>query len=215
MVAVDHPTITAAVLDLAQRNIPVFTLLSDSATGVRRGYLGVNNRKAGRTAGWIIHKASRRAGRIAVFVGNYRFLGHELRELGLRTYFREHAPEFSVLDSFVNLEERKIAYEATLDCLRRYPDLVGIYVAGGGMEGVIAALRDEPPPEMIQVVVNENTPDTRSALTDGVVTMVLATPLDKLVRELIPLMVRAISEGSKDISSQTFLSFDILVSENL
>ena len=43
----------------------------------------------------------------------------------------------------VNLETRHITHEATLDLLQRYPDLVGFYVAGGGMEGAIAALREE------------------------------------------------------------------------
>ena len=81
-------------------------------------------------------------GKLAVFVGGYRWHGHELRETGFRSYLREYAPDFSVLDTMVNLETRQLTYEATLNLLDRNPDLRGLYCAGGGMEGAIAALRE-------------------------------------------------------------------------
>jgi LacI family transcriptional regulator len=56
MVAVDHPNITAAVGELRGKGTPVFSLLSDFATGVRSGYVGIDNRKVGRTAAWTIAK---------------------------------------------------------------------------------------------------------------------------------------------------------------
>ena len=65
-----------------------------------------------------------------------------LRETGFQGYLRQHAPAFTLLDSMVNLDTRQVTYEATLDLLSRRPDLRGIYVAGGGMEGAIAALRE-------------------------------------------------------------------------
>ncbi|MGH6861661.1 MAG: LacI family DNA-binding transcriptional regulator, partial [Phyllobacterium sp.] len=141
VVAPDHPSMTAAVEELKARNIPVFSLLSDFAAGVREGYVGVNNRKTGRTAAWMIAKAARKPGKVALFVGSHRFHGHELREIGFRAFFRENAPEFTVLDTMVNLETRQITQEAMFELLHRHPDLAGCYVAGGGMEGAIAALR--------------------------------------------------------------------------
>ncbi len=41
---------------------------------------------------------------MAIFVGSHRFHGHELREIGLRSYFRENAPDFTVMETLVNLE---------------------------------------------------------------------------------------------------------------
>jgi LacI family transcriptional regulator len=72
---------------------------------------------------------------VAVFVGGYRWHGHELREAGFRSWFREFAPQFQLLDTLVNLETRQLTYEATLDLLNRQRELKGMYVAGGGMEG--------------------------------------------------------------------------------
>lgn len=215
MVAPDHPMLTAAVQELRDKAIPVFSLLSDFAPGVREGYLGLDNRKAGRTAAWVIANTATKPGKVAVFVGSHRFHGHELREIGFRTYFREHAPDFQILDTLINLETRQITHEATLDLLQRHPDLVGLYVAGGGMEGAIAALREENTAGQIIAVCNELTPETRAALADGVMTAVIATPLTRLTAELIGLMARAIETGAADTPGQTFLPFEFFVSENL
>ena len=80
----------------------------------------------------------------------------------------------------VNLEDHRIAHEATLDLLQRFPDLAGFYVAGGGMEGAIAALREENMAGRLVVVCNELTPESRAALADNIVTAVIATPLARL-----------------------------------
>ena len=45
-----------------------------------------------------------------------------------------------MLGGLLNLEERQVTYETTHAILEKHPDLAGIYCAGGGMEGAIAAL---------------------------------------------------------------------------
>ena len=215
LVGPDYPAVTAVVEELKQRGIPVFSLLSDLATGVREGYVGLNNRKAGRTAAWMIAKAARKPGKVAVFVGSHRFHGHELREIGFRSYFRENAPEFEVLDTLVNLETAEITHEATLNLVQRHPDLVGFYVCGGGMEGAISALAEEKLAGKLLVVVNELTPESRAALAEDLVTMAIATPVAQLARELIGLMIGAVDRGVAGVPGQTFLPFDIFTPENI
>ena len=148
-----------------------------------------------------------------MFVGSHRFHGHEIREIGFRSYFREYAPDFELVETMVNLEDHRIAHEATLDLLQRFPDLAGFYVAGGGMEGAIAALRDESMAGRLVVVCNELTPESRAALADNTVTAVIATPIARLSSELVAQMAQAIE--SAGTPGQTFLPFDLFVSENI
>ncbi|WP_457580239.1 LacI family DNA-binding transcriptional regulator [Ensifer canadensis] len=215
LVAPDYPAVTAVVEELKERGIPVFSLLSDFAAGVREGYIGLNNHKVGRTAAWMIAKAAKRPGKVAAFVGSHRFLGHELREIGFRSYFREHAPDFEVLDTMVNLDTAEITHEATLNLLQRHPDLTGFYVCGGGMEGAISAIREEKLEGKLIAVVNELTPESRSALSDDVVTLAISTPTAALARETINLMVQAINKGPTGAPGQTFLPFDLYTPENI
>lgn len=215
MVSPDYPAITTAVEDLKARGIPVYALLSDFASGVREGYIGLNNRKVGRTAAWTIAKTAKSPGKLAVFVGSHRFNGHELREIGFRSYFRECAPDFEVLETMTNMDSEEFTHEAVVDLLHKHDDLRGIYVAGGGMEGLISALREEKASGRLVAVVNELTPISRSALADDIATLAVHTPLQNLCRELVRLMVAAIENGPADVPGQTFLPFEMYVPENI
>ena len=226
--ALDHPLVTAAVERLAAAGIPVFALLSDFAQSARVAYIGLNNLRIGRVAGWMIAATAPRPGKVAIYVGGHRWHGHELRETGFRSYLRESASSrFEVLDTLINLETRQLTHETTLDLLDRHPDTVGIYVAGGGMEGAIAALREVRAPGEVALVVNELTRESRAGLSEGYVTMVDATPLAALASEVLELTHTALGASEVRVGdagesvepvrlpSQRFLEPSIYLPESL
>ncbi|WP_210527857.1 LacI family DNA-binding transcriptional regulator [Rubellimicrobium arenae] len=213
--AVTHPSVTDAVTALKAEGVPTFALLNDFAQGIRQNYLGLNNLKVGRIAASVIGMAAHRPGKVAVFVGGYRWHGHELREAGFRGWFREYAPQFQILDTLVNLETRQLTYEAMLDLLDRHPELRGVYVAGGGMEGAIAAMREARKPGDVCLVVNEVTPESRAALVDGYLTMVIATPLAQLCDDLVRLMADAARSGPSEVAGQHFLRPELVLPESV
>ena len=217
LVAPDHPAVGAAVRRVAEAGKPVHALLTPLTEGGSVGYVGIDNRRAGRMAAWLIARTARAPGPVGLIVGSHRYLGHEMREIGFRSYFREHAPEFRVLDALVNLEEPRISHEATLELFKRHPDLAGLCVAGGGMEGVLDALRQEGRTGALPVVVNELTDDTRRALIDDVVTMVIATPIEALAARAVEAMVDAMPTGGAGArgGEQAYLPFAIATSENV
>ena len=214
-VATDCLQVTTAVTEARDRGVATFSLLSDFAQDVRAGYFGANNLKVGRSAAWMIANTAKKAGKVGLFVGGSRWHGHELRETGFRSYFREHAPQFQVIESVTNLETRKLTYEATLELLAKNPDLVGLYSAGGGMEGSLIALREELPNVQMSVVVNEIMPDTVSGMAEGLVTAVLATPLDDLCRKLIYFMGKTVIDKNFEAPSQTFFPMRLHIPESL
>lgn len=212
--SVDHHDLTDAVAALRGNGIPTFSLLSDFAQGVRESYVGLNNIKVGRIAAWLVSRTAK-PGKVAIFVGGHRWHGHALRETGYRSYFRELAPQFQILDTLVNLETRQVTYEATLDLLARHPDLRGFYVAGGGMEGAIEAIREVSKPDALSIVVNELTDESRAALQDRFVTMVKATPLADLCQDLVSMMTQSVGSTRSRRPSQHFLSPDLYIQESL
>jgi LacI family transcriptional regulator len=120
-----------------------------------------------------------------------------------------------VLDTLINLETRQLTYEATLDLLSRHKDLRGIYCAGGGMEGAIAALREARAPGEVALVVNELTPESRAALISRYVTMAIATPLPRLCTDLIVLAGEAVAKGMTSVQGQHFLPPDLYLPESV
>ena len=211
----DHHDVTNAVSVLRGRGIPTFSLLSDFAQGEREGYFGTNNMKVGRTAAWLISKLAERQGKIALFVGGHRYHCHALREAGFRAYIRECAPRFEVLDAVVNLETRQLTHEALLGVMARHPDLVGVYCAGGGMEGAIAALREAGVGERIACLVHELTPESRQALLERYISGVFQTPLKELCADLMATVVHTIEQGMAENPGQRFVAPYLLTPESI
>ena len=83
-------------------------------------------------------------GKVGIIVGSHRFLCQEIAEISFRAYLRENAPGFAPLEPLLNLEDPRIAYVATQNMIATHRDLVGLYICGGGTEGVIAARATRP-----------------------------------------------------------------------
>ena len=110
VVAVDHPLVNEAVEWAAAQGKPVFTLLTDLTAPSRAGCLGADTRRAGRTAGWAISRLAPQPGKIGILIGSHRYLSQEIAEIGFRSYVREYAPQFQLLEPLVNLDDQHIAY---------------------------------------------------------------------------------------------------------
>lgn len=216
IVAVDHPLVIEAVETLASRGKPVFTLLSELTTPGVAGHVGVDNRKAGRTAAWAISRLARRPGKIGILLGSHRYLNQETAEISFRSYMRESAPDFRLLEPIVNLDDDRIAYEAVTHMIASNHDLVGIYMSGGGMPGLVQALRDEKAGDRIVAVCNELIPATRAALIDGTVDMALGTPLSALAEKVVAAMSSSVIPGrGEGARSPVLLPAEIFIRENV
>lgn len=213
VVSPDHPEVAEAVAELTRRGVPVITLLSDLAAAARTCHIGIDGRRAGRTAAWVIHQGARSPGRVGVIVGSRRFQGHELREIGFRSYFRELAPALRVLDGVVNSESDAATEEAVVQLAEAWPDLAGIYLTGGGVAGGVAGLRRLDPARRPAMVVPALPPLARQALSERLLTAAVCEPLDRLCERFTELVVLAL-EGER-LPNHVILPMDLVTPENL
>lgn len=193
VVAVDHPRVREAVGQLRETGIAVVALLSELSSTAGTGYAGLDNRLTGRTAGWFISRLARQPGPAVVMLSSQRFQCQELCELSFRSYLVEHSSEWELLASRMTLEDDEFAYGNTLDLLTAEPDLAGLYVAGGGIAGVLRALRSfQAQQQRLPVVVcHDLTPLTREALKTGLVQAVLSHPVVVLAEQAVDALVEA------------------------
>jgi LacI family transcriptional regulator len=215
IVAADHPNVTQAIDQLRAKGVPTFALISDLTARTRAGFIGLDNRKVGRTAAWVVARFCRTPGKVGIVVGSHRYLCQELCEISFRAYFREHAPAFRLLEPLISLEDMGLAHEATLDLLRRNPDLVGLYVAGGGIVGVVEALREGSSSRGIVTVCHDLTEHTRAALIDGIVDLVISHPLPALAERAVAAMALTLDGGPTHGPTEVLLPFDIAIAENV
>jgi LacI family transcriptional regulator len=217
LVSFEHPLVIEAIEQVREQGVPVVSLLTELPTRQPGAYVGTDNHEVGRTAGWLIAHGSHPAGgSVAVMLGGHRFLGHEQREAGVRSFFEEKAPQFRVLPPIVTLDNGAITEEATLDLLARHSDLRGIYVAGGGVEGVISALAATPQRPPMCVILQEPTVESRQAMRKGLVTLVIDSQPRLIAKELIELMVQL--PGAEQIDLQrhrVLVPLQIVTPENI
>ena len=216
VVAVDHPRISEQVALLRADGVPTFALLSDLSAPERGGYIGLDARKAGRTAAWAITRLARRPSPVAIVVGSHRYLDHDTREISMRSYLRELAPGFRLLEPVIDLEQPEVAYDAALTLLGRYPDLAGLYVtSGSSIDGVIRAMAELGRGSDVVLVANELTPSTQSALIDGIVDLIIATPTRALAEKAVHVMLDAALRPAAFTASQLVLPFELYGPENI
>ena len=213
LVAADHPLIAESIQSVSAQGVPVFALVSDLPDAALAGYVGIDHRKVGRSAAWALSRLCRTPGPVGLILGSHRYLCQEQCEVSFRSYLREFAPDFPVLETLVSLENTEVAQQATLELLHRHPGLVGIYVAGGGIEGVVQALQETRRPGLV-TVCHDLTEVTQAALNDGRVTMVLSHPRDWIATRLVQDMIDALDAQAPPGRIQTLLPFTTYTTAN-
>ena len=186
-----HPLLLQTVEEVQARGIHVFAFITQLSTTGHVHYIGLDNWKVGRTAAWVIAGLCRGPGKIGILTGSHRYRNQEMKETGFRSYFRENAPEFQLLEPVATYESTPVSHEVTEKLLRDHPDLAALYITGGDIGGTIAALRDCGRAQQMVIVGDELMAVTRAALLDGILTLVISHPLDRMARDLVHGMISA------------------------
>lgn len=215
VVAADHPQVSQAIDQISTAGTPVFALISDLTADSRAGYVGLDQRKVGRMAAWAISRFSRAPGKVALIVGSHRYLCQEQNEISFRSYLREYAPEFQVLETLISLDDIHLAQESILELLKQHPDLAGLYVAGGGIEGVIQGLNEGEAPAGLVTICHDLTEVTRQALIEGRVDMVISHPQEWMASRLLDVMGEAIRTKGNRGAVQSVLPFTTYTAANV
>ncbi len=175
VVALDHPTVREAIRALSESGARVVTVASDVLHVPREAYVGIDNRQAGRLAGFVLGRfvAARGRGKVALFAGSLSYRGHEEREMGFRHVLAEDFPELDIVELREVRDDRARAYAEASQLLDRHPDLAGIYNIGAGNDGVARALKERDRAGRTVFVGHEATPDNRALLLDGTIDAVI------------------------------------------
>ncbi len=218
LVAAEHPLVTRAIEQLRAQGVPSFALISSLTAENGIGYFGLDAWKVGRTAAWAFAKLCHKPGKIGILIGSHRFRCQEMNEIGFRSYFREHASDFHLLEPMSSVENKHVAAELVTELLEKEPELAGLYVAGGGITGAMAALRDMGRSQDVTVVGYELMDETKIGLLDGTLNLIISHPLQRLAEMSVQAMLTATVEGvdrSKEALPSVKLPFEIYTPENL
>lgn len=213
-ICMDHPRINLAVAELARKGVPVIAMVSALSTTTCAAFIGSNDWQLGRTAGWFMRLLCPPEGKLAIIVGSERYLCQQVHETSFRSFIRANAPGLQIVETLLTQESDGGAAQAMVPLLREgQPDLAGIMVAGGGLEGVIDAIAQSSRPRPV-LIGTELTDHIRSHLTTGGLDVVLSHPVTEIARQVVPMLIDLANGERSSPVAQQIIPFDILISEN-
>jgi LacI family transcriptional regulator len=192
LIGLDHPVVREAIRSLAGSGVPVMTLVSDISHVPRVGYVGIDNRAAGRLAGYLLGRFMKaETGKVALFAGSLSYRGHEEREMGFRHMLREEYPGLSIVELREIRDDTERAYSEAVALLARYPDLAGIYNIGAGNRGISRALQEAGREKSVVFIGHELTEHTRRFLISGTMDAAIDQNPRVEAREAVDRLARA------------------------
>jgi len=193
LVGLDHPRVREAIAAVQAGGVPVSTLVSDIPASGRVGYVGIDNRAAGRLAGLLVGRflGGGQGREVAVFAGSLAYRGHEEREMGFRALLGEEFPQLRMSRIVEVSDDRELAYEAASELLRGRPP-VAIYNIGAGNQGIARALQEAGLDQRVVFIGHELTDSSRRLLLDRVMDAVIDQNPRVEAREIVKLLVSAV-----------------------
>ncbi|MET2831485.1 LacI family DNA-binding transcriptional regulator [Mesorhizobium shangrilense] len=194
VIALDHPTVREAIRSLSADDIKVVTIASDILHVPRVAYIGIDNRAAGRLAGYLLNRfiSADRPGKVALLAGSLSYRGHEEREMGFRHVLTEEAPNLQIVEMREMLDDREKAYSEASALLERHPDLAAIYNVGAGNTGIARALKERGRAQSTIFLGHEVTDGTKDLLLDGTLDAVIDQNPRVEAREALNILTHAV-----------------------
>ncbi|MCP4385093.1 MAG: LacI family transcriptional regulator [Hyphomicrobiales bacterium] len=196
VIALDHPAVREAIRHLTSGDVKVVTLVSDILHVPRSAYVGIDNRAAGRLAGYLLGRflGTGENQKIALFAGSLSYRGHEEREMGFRHILSEEFPDLEIVALREMRDDREKAFAEAEGLLDRHADLAGIYNIGAGSQGIARAMKERGKGSGIVFVGHELTAHNKTFLLDGTLDAVIDQNPRVEARESINILMNAVRD---------------------
>lgn len=194
VIALDHPAVREAIRALSANDIKVVTLATDVLHVPRVAYVGIDNRQAGRLAGYMVGRLLGTGVRrkVAMFAGSLSYRGHQEREMGFRHIVAEEFPNLEIVELRESLDDLERAYREASALLDRHVDLAGIYNIGAGNQGVARALREHDLAKSVTFIGHELTEGTKRLLLNGTMDAIIDQNPRVEAREALNILTHAV-----------------------
>lgn len=212
---INEPEVAAALDALAEEGKAVITLNTDIEGTRRLCYIGPDYLRSGRAACGMMGLLLGGKGRIGVFTGSVRILGHNQRVAGVREVIRERFPEMTVEDIDETGDDDAVAYRAAQRMLRENPGLDGMVLLAAGSAGVCRAVLELPAGERPRIVAMDSVPSTVEMLKIGVIQATVCQQPFTQGYQAVQQAFRFLVQGEQPREERIFMETEIRIRETV
>ncbi|WP_017346352.1 LacI family DNA-binding transcriptional regulator [Pantoea sp. A4] len=213
LVALDDPIIGLSIKTAADSGVKIFTLFSPLADYGQVAHLGLDDRKAGRSAAWIAYKLLKEGDNVAIFQGHNRFLCQEVCEISFRSYFREKNVNINILGPVLTHEKIELARKETLSLVNKNAKVDLVYAPCGGVVGIIDALKENENKKNTFLICHGPFPGWQAMLINDAVDVIIYHDIHGLIENI----TKVINTDFQTAASPLFMpvNFEIKMRENI
>lgn len=211
--APDVPVVHSALeqVQVQGQGLPVVQVMNRILPGAE--YVGIDNMAAGRTAGLMLARLGAVQGSVLAVCHSPLYRVHRDRVRGFSDYLAEHPRAGLAFRRVVfGGDDRNRNTALIAEALRDWPDLAGVYNAGGGNSGVLRAL--EAAGREVFFVGHELTATTSAALQKGRAQVILDQLPEAQARRAVDLMLRRLELTGEEVDNPP-IRFSTITRENL
>lgn len=208
--APDHPLVRNALKKAIDEGLPVVQMVSRIVP--EADLVSIDNYAAGRMAGLMMARLGQVKGAVAAICHSQVYQVHRDRVRGFSDYLAEHGDGLDFRFVIFGNDNRTDSFERVDQALRRWPDLVGVYNAGGANTAVVDVLRRTE--RDVFFVGHELTDVTRAGMIDGTVDVVFDQIPEAQARRAVDLMLSRLDVISDQIENPP-IRFTTVTVENL
>jgi LacI family transcriptional regulator len=210
IVSPDHPDVSAALQAAEKGGLPVVQIVTKPNKSIE--FVGIDNFAAGAMAAMMVARLGAVKRTVIALCHSQVYVVHRDRLRGFLDYLARHSRS-DLGFAFVGFarDSRDEGAQWISDALRRWPDLAGVYNAGGGNSGILDALSRLRPD--VFFVGHELTETSRAALKTGVADVILDQIPEAQARWALDLLLARIGLLEEEVENPP-IQFNTITSVN-
>ena len=206
--ALDHPLVHEAVNKLRSEGMMLTSIVSDMSGHGELGFVGMDNRAAGRTAALLMGNYC--SGSVAVVWSGQLSRAHEERESGFRALMRSEFPEIRVTDVSSGNDKPDEKFRLIKKLLEEDATVSGIYCVGAGPTAIVDAVKAAQPRNKIKVVAHNLTHITRSHLLSSEIDVIIHQDMHEIAKFAIDRLLGGAPTGSQIVATHVITRENVL-----
>lgn len=197
------------------KKIPVVTFNTDIVGTKRCCFVGLDNRRSGKTAAGLMGLMTHGKGKVLVITGFFSNLAGSCRVDGFVEELKYTFPEMELIGVQSSFDQSDEVAKIIVNAMTAYPDLEGIFVASGGQSGVKRAFEQLQIKKRPYVIIYDRTPYNERALNEGTVDFLIDQEAYEQGYRALVLLAKLLKQGKAPESEYMYTEISIKTKYNL